>query len=127
MIRVTIINDERIIKSVTNITGEGILMAWAQENEKSPGYAIFSESGELLEITDRDNVFELLVRASLNRMDLDGVITAYCYDTKCIADIEKDFQQTLKKCRRIDKSNIWKNYSWLRPISFFMKLMAPLL
>lgn len=52
---------------------------------------------------------------------------AYCYDTKCIADIEKDFQQTLKKCRRIDKSNIWKNYSWLRPVSFFMKLMAPLL
>lgn len=52
---------------------------------------------------------------------------AYCYDTKCIGDIEKDFQQTLKKCRCINKSNIWKNYPWLRPVSFFAKLLAPLL
>ena len=104
MIRVTIINDERIIKSVTNITGEGILMAWAQENEKSPGFCIFSESGELLEITDRDNVFELLVRASLNRMDLDGVTMAYCYDTKLFPELKKlGFKENGKRAEVVIK------------------------
>lgn len=52
---------------------------------------------------------------------------AYCYETGCIADIEKDFIETLKKCRRVSKNTIWKNYPWLRPVSFFTKLIAPLL
>ena len=52
---------------------------------------------------------------------------AYCYETACISDIENDFQETLKKCRRITKDNIWENYPWLRPVSFFAKLIAPLL
>lgn len=89
MIRVNIIKDEIIIKSVYNNVDEGILMAWAQENEKSPGYAIFSDTGELIEISDKDNVFELLVRASLNRMDLDGVEVAYCYAEEYFDELKK--------------------------------------
>ena len=89
MIRVTIINDERIIKSVSEVSGNGILMAWAQENEKSPGFCIFSENGELVKIEDKDNVFELLVRASLNRMDLDGVAVAYCYAEEHFDELKK--------------------------------------
>ncbi len=89
MIRVNIIKDEIIIKSVYNNVDEGILMAWAQENEKSPGYAIFSDTGELIEISDKDNVFELLVRASLNRMDLDGVEVAYSYKEEYFAELKK--------------------------------------
>ena len=52
---------------------------------------------------------------------------AYCYETACIGDIEKDFQETLEKCRRVTKENIWKNYPLLRPLSFLMKIIAPLL
>lgn len=52
---------------------------------------------------------------------------AYCYKTECIGDIEKDFEETLEKCRKVEKSTIWKNYPWLRPLSFFVKLLAPLL
>jgi cardiolipin synthase len=52
---------------------------------------------------------------------------AYCYETACIGDIEKDFQETLEKCRRVTKKNIWKNYPLLRPLSFLMKIIAPLL
>ena len=52
---------------------------------------------------------------------------AYCYETACIGDIEKDFQETLEKCRRVTKKNIWKNYPLLRPFSFLMKIIAPLL
>ncbi|MBQ4547150.1 MAG: cardiolipin synthase [Oscillospiraceae bacterium] len=52
---------------------------------------------------------------------------AYCYGTSCIGDIEKDFQETLEKSRRITKENIWKNYPFLRPVSFFVKIIAPLL
>ncbi len=104
MIRVNIIKDELIIKSVYNDVKDGILMAWAQENEKSPGFCIFSESGELLEITDRDNVFELLVRASLNRMDLDGVTVAYCYDTKLFPELKKlGFKENGKRAEVVIK------------------------
>ena len=104
MIRVTIVNDERIIKSVTAKTGDGILMAWAQENEKSPGFCIFSESGELLEIVDRDNVFELLVRATLNRMDLDGVPVAYCYDAELFPQLRKlGFEENGKRAEVVIK------------------------
>ena len=52
---------------------------------------------------------------------------AYCYKTECIEDIEKDFQETLKKCRKITKKTIWKNYPFLRPVSFIAKVLAPLL
>ena len=78
MIRVTIIDDARIIGSVSEKSGDGILMAWAQENEKSPGHCIFSKTGEIFDILDNDNVFELLVRATLNYMDLNGVKRGFC-------------------------------------------------
>ncbi len=89
MIRVNIIKDELIIKSVYKDVKDGILMAWAQENAVNPGYAIFSDAGELIEINDKDNVFELLVRASLNRMDLDGVAVAFCYEEEYFDELKK--------------------------------------
>lgn len=52
---------------------------------------------------------------------------AYCYNTACIGDIEKDFQETLEKSVRITKKTIWKNYPFLKPLSFFIKIIAPLL
>ena len=52
---------------------------------------------------------------------------AYCYGTDCISDIEKDFQETLKQSRNITKKTIWKGYPWLRPVSFLIKIIAPLL
>ncbi len=51
----------------------------------------------------------------------------YCYENKCIKDIEKDFQKTLEKCRRVTKKTIWKGYPLLRPLSFILKIIAPLL
>ncbi len=78
MIRVTVVDDLRIIKSVSDIANDGILMAWAQENEKSPGHCIFSRDGEIFAVVDNDNVFELLLRATLNYLDLNGVKRGYC-------------------------------------------------
>lgn len=78
MIRVNIIEDERIVRSVTNTQGECPLVAWAQENEKSPGHCVFFLTGEIKDIIDKDDVFELLVRSTLNCLDLRGVKTAFC-------------------------------------------------
>ena len=78
MIRVTIVDDARIIKSISDIEGYDVVMAWAQENEKSPGHSIFSKKGEIFSIIDNDDVFELLVRATLNYLDINGVKTGYC-------------------------------------------------
>ncbi len=78
MIRVTVVDDLRIIKSVSDIEENGVLMAWAQENEKSPGHCIFSRDGEIFTVVDNDNVFELLIRATLNYLDLNGVKRGCC-------------------------------------------------
>lgn len=89
MIRVTIIDDARIIKSVSEIEGEDILMAWAQENEKSPGHSIFSKQGEILEVVDKDNIFELLVRATLNFLDLQKIKRGYSRNEALFPELKK--------------------------------------
>ena len=78
MIRVNIIEDEKIVRSVAGAEGECPLIAWAQENEKSPGHCVFSLTGEIKDIIDKDDVFELLVRSTLNCLDLRGVNVAFC-------------------------------------------------
>ncbi len=52
---------------------------------------------------------------------------AYFYKTNYIKDIEKDFEETLEKCRKVTKENIWGKYKLLKPIAFFLKIIAPLL
>lgn len=89
MIRVTVIDDIRIIKSVSDIANDGILMAWAQENEKSPGHSIFSKEGEIFTVEDNDDVFELLIRATLNYLDLNGVKKAYCKKETLFGELKR--------------------------------------
>ncbi len=89
MIRVTIIDDERIVKSVSDLAAQDIRMAWAQENEKSPGHCIFSKEGEIFEIADKDNVFELLVRATLNHLDLNGVKSGFCKNEALFPELKR--------------------------------------
>ncbi len=104
MIRVNIIKDELIIKSVYEKYQDGIMMAWAQENEKSPGFCIFSENGEIVNVTDRDNVFELLIRASLNKLDLDGVEVAYCYKEEYFGELKKlGFKENGRRVEVVNK------------------------
>lgn len=78
MIKATIISDKRIIESIHENPADEVRIAWAQEGLNNLGYGAFNEDGELLYVVDKDNIFELLVRASLNHMDLNGVETAYC-------------------------------------------------
>ena len=108
MIRVTIIEDERIIKSVSSIEGNDILMAWAQENEKSPGHCIFSKEGELLDIVDNDNVFELLIRAALNYLDINGIKTGYCKNEAMFDELVKlGFSRKGEECQ-VDITTFFK-------------------
>ena len=89
MIRVTVIDDIRIIASVSDKAGEDTLMAWAQENEKSPGHCIFSKSGEIFEVDDKDNVFELLIRATLNYLDLNGVKRGFSENESLFPELKR--------------------------------------
>lgn len=89
MIRVTVVDDARIIKSVSDIGGDDVVMAWAQENEKSPGHSIFSKAGEIFDIVDNDNVFELLVRATLNYLDINGIKRGCCKNEAMFDELVK--------------------------------------
>jgi len=72
MIRVIIIEDKRIVSSVFPNPDESTRVAWAQENEKNCGYCVFNEEGEIIELVDREDSFELLIRSTLNHLDLQG-------------------------------------------------------
>lgn len=52
---------------------------------------------------------------------------AYLYNTKCIADMERDFQETLKQCRKITVSDVKKEKVYYKILGALMKVVAPLM
>lgn len=52
---------------------------------------------------------------------------AYMYQTECIADIERDFEETLEKCTRITKETIKKEKLGTKLIGWILKVVAPLM
>lgn len=51
----------------------------------------------------------------------------FLYQTACIADIEKDFQDTLAKCRQVTQESIKKEKMSYKLMGGFMKFFAPLM
>lgn len=51
----------------------------------------------------------------------------YMYKTSCISDIEKDFQNTLKKCRVVTKETIRKEKTYYKVVGKILKIFAPLM
>ena len=51
----------------------------------------------------------------------------YMYHTDCIKDIEKDFQDTLNKCRLVTKETIKKEKTYLKVMGWLLKAVAPLM
>ena len=51
----------------------------------------------------------------------------YMYKSSCISDIEKDFQSTLTKCRRVTQESIKKEKIYYKLMGNVMRLVAPLL
>ena len=49
--------------------------------------------------------------------------------TDCIANMEADFQDTLARCRRVErtKESIWQKHYLLRATGMLLKVIAPLL
>ncbi len=52
---------------------------------------------------------------------------AYMYQTNCLSDIRKDFDETLQKCRRITSDSIKKEKLAVKMTGFLLKFFAPLL
>ncbi|MDO4621488.1 MAG: cardiolipin synthase [Eubacteriales bacterium] len=52
---------------------------------------------------------------------------AYMYKTSCIADMEKDFQDTLAKCREVTPETIKKEKITYKVMGGVLKIMAPLM
>lgn len=52
---------------------------------------------------------------------------AYMYDVPCLSDVEKDVQETLKKCYRYELADVPKEKLSVRIQGSFMRLIAPLL
>ncbi len=51
----------------------------------------------------------------------------YMYKTNCIAEIEEDFQATLKKCREITSESVKKEKPLTVFFGLFLKILAPLM
>ncbi|MBR1442483.1 MAG: cardiolipin synthase [Firmicutes bacterium] len=52
---------------------------------------------------------------------------SYMYKTECIADIEKDFQETLAKCREVTPETIQNETLYYKVLGGIMKIIAPLM
>ena len=52
---------------------------------------------------------------------------AYMYKAEVIADVEKDFEQTLQKCRRVNSNTIKKEKITTKIVGYLVKIFAPLL
>lgn len=52
---------------------------------------------------------------------------AYLCDTSCIPEIERDFQDTLEKCRKVTSETIREEKWTLRAMGFVLKTIAPLM
>ena len=52
---------------------------------------------------------------------------AYLFKTPCVADIERDFKDTLEKCRPVTDEDIRKEPFGYRLLGVFMKFFAPLM
>lgn len=51
----------------------------------------------------------------------------YMYKTECIGDIENDFQDTLSKCREVNRESIKKEKLSYKAVGLFAKMISPLL
>lgn len=51
----------------------------------------------------------------------------FLYRADCIAEIEKDFQDTLAKCRRVTPESIKKEKMSYKLMGGFLKFIAPLM
>ena len=51
----------------------------------------------------------------------------YLYQTKCIADIEKDFEDTLRKCEKVTEQTMREERRAYKMMGGFMKIIAPLM
>ena len=51
----------------------------------------------------------------------------FLYQTECIAEIEKDFQDTLTKCREVTQESIKNEKTSYKLLGSFMKFIAPLM
>lgn len=51
----------------------------------------------------------------------------WMYGTDCVGDIEKDFQDTLSKCRQVTAETVWDGFKKLKPLGVLLKVLAPLM
>lgn len=51
----------------------------------------------------------------------------WMYETPCIDDIEKDFEETRLQCREVTPDTIWSGYKRIKLLGYIMKGLAPLL
>ena len=78
MIKVVIFDNKQVIASIHPDPDEDMRVAWAQEGPDCKGWCVFKETGELLYVVDKDDVFELLIRSALNHLDINGVGRSFC-------------------------------------------------
>lgn len=52
---------------------------------------------------------------------------AYMYEVECIIDMEKDFQETLARCREVTFETIKKEKWWIKVRGSLLKIIAPLI
>lgn len=116
------IPDKKIPYALAKTHYKTLLLSGVQIYEYTPGFV----HAKTFVSDDREGVvgtINLDYRSLYHHFEC----ATYMYETNCIPDIEKDFQNTLKQCRRVTLETVRKEKKSVKLTGFLMKIISPLL
>ncbi|MBQ7564267.1 MAG: cardiolipin synthase [Lachnospiraceae bacterium] len=116
------IPDKKLVYSLTRSYYRFLLEAGVKIYEYTPGFVhakVFVSDDERAVV----GTINLDYRSLYHHFEC----ATYLYKTSCIADIEKDYQETLSKCKRVEQSGIRKGNIPGGLTGCVLKIIAPLL
>lgn len=114
--------DKRSAYSLAKNTYAELLQAGVQIFEYTPGF-VHAKSFVADDVEAVVGTINLDYRSLYHHFEC----ATWMYETPCIEEIEEDFQETLKECRKITMDNIWDGHKALMPVGKVLKILAPLL
>lgn len=116
------IPDKKIPYALAKTHYKALLSAGVKIYEYSPGF-IHAKSF----VSDDESAVVGTINLDYRSFSHHFECAAYMQGTDCIADIEQDFEETLKLCRRVSMETVKKEKLRTRLVGYLMKVVAPLL
>ncbi|MBR2276214.1 MAG: cardiolipin synthase [Lachnospiraceae bacterium] len=116
------IPDKKMVYCLTRSYYKALLQAGVKIYEYTPGFVhakVFVSDDERAVV----GTINLDYRSLYHHFEC----ATYMYKTSCVADIERDYEETLAKCRKVDKGGIYRGNILGGIVGSVVKIFAPLM